>query len=96
MKNRNEIQQLVAEACDALKASVDIMAEDSLPLEARLRARVKCLEAHARLCCQIVKSTNRLVAIEAASTALPGGRRSHSTKRPAARGGVASARLGGG
>jgi hypothetical protein len=96
MKNRNEIQQLVAEACDALKASVDIMTEDSLPLEARLRARVKCLEAHARLCCQIVKSTNQAVAIEAASMALPGGGRPRSTKQPAARGGAASARLGGG
>jgi hypothetical protein len=96
MKNRIEIQQLVAEACDALKASVDIMTEDSLPLEARLRARVKCLEAHARLCCQIVKRSNQAVAIEAASIVLPVGRSSRSTKRPAARGGVASTRLGGG
>lgn len=96
MKNLNEIQQLVAQACDALKASVDIMAEDSLPLEARLRARVKCLEAHARLCCQIVKSTNQVVAIEASSMALPGVRRSRSTKRRAALGGIASTGLGGG
>lgn len=94
MKNRNEIQQLVTEACDALKASVDIMAEDSLSLEARLRARMKCLEAHARLCCQIVKITNQVVAIEAASMALPGGRVSRSTKRPTVRGGIASTRLG--
>jgi hypothetical protein len=96
MKNLNEIRQLVAHACDALKASVEILTEDSLPLEARLKARVRCLEAHARLCCQIVNRSNLAVAKEAASVALPGRQGSRSTKRRAALGGVASTRLGGG
>lgn len=58
MESPLEVRQLIADACEALKASVDILSEESLPLEARVRAHLKCLESHARICAQLVGESN--------------------------------------
>jgi hypothetical protein len=58
MESPVEVRQLIADACDALKASVDIVSDDSLPLEARIKAHLKCVEAHARICGQLVSRSN--------------------------------------
>mgnify|MGYP006056924387 CR=1 FL=1 len=58
MESPVEVRQLIAHAGAALKASVDILSDESLPLAARISAHLKCLEAHARICAQLVGECN--------------------------------------
>ena len=66
METLDSLKWLVSEACDALNASIDILSDESLPLDARLKAHDRCLEAHARVCEKIV-SESRLIKAERAA-----------------------------
>ena len=63
METLNSLKRLVLEACEALNASIEILSAESLPIDARIKAHAKCLEAHTRIS-NMIATESRLMRAE--------------------------------
>lgn len=64
MDHVREFQKLTADACDALRAAADILADPDLPIFHRIQAHDRCMDAFRKLAEKIPAAAELAIAQE--------------------------------